>query len=53
MERWTGRHAVVYGDCGECIARSIACVYRAAGWRHKEVELAAHELHQLLDQVSA
>jgi hypothetical protein len=27
----------------------IACVYRAAEWRHKRVELAAHELLQLLD----
>ncbi|NEA36568.1 hypothetical protein [Streptomyces sp. SID13031] len=27
----------------------IACVYRAAEWRHKEIELAAHELLQLLD----
>ena len=28
----------------------IACVYRAAEWRHKEVELAAHELLQELDR---
>jgi hypothetical protein len=27
----------------------IACQYRAAEWRHKQVELAAHELLQLLD----
>ncbi len=27
----------------------IACVYRAAEWRHKKVELAAHELLQRLD----
>jgi hypothetical protein len=27
----------------------IACVYRAAEWRHKKVELADHELLQLLD----
>jgi hypothetical protein len=27
----------------------IACHYRAAEWGHKEVELAVHELLQLLD----
>jgi hypothetical protein len=27
----------------------IACHYRAAQWRHKDIELAAHELLQLLD----
>jgi len=27
----------------------IACVYRAAEWDHKEVELAAHRLLQRLD----
>jgi hypothetical protein len=31
----------------------IACVYRAAQWRHKQVELAAHELLQYLDGHSA
>ncbi len=31
----------------------IACHYRAAEWRHKEIELAAHELLQRLDAVSA
>lgn len=31
----------------------IACVYRASEWRHKDIELAAHELLQYLDQVSA
>jgi hypothetical protein len=31
----------------------IACVYRAAEWRHKDVELAAHELLQHLDSTSA
>ena len=46
-------HAV-YGDLRR-IHRSalIACVYRAAEWRHKEIELAAHELLQLLDSTSA
>ena len=44
------RYAFVYGDFRR-VHRSgiIACHYRAAEWRHKEVELAAHELLQLLD----
>ena len=29
----------------------IACVYRASEWRHKAVELAAHDLLQHLDSV--
>ena len=47
------RHAFVYGDFRR-IHRSglIACQYRAAEWRHKAVELAAHELLQLLDETS-
>src|SRR5688500_3679979 len=48
------RHAFVYGDFRR-VHRSglIACVYRAAEWRHKEVELAAHRLLQHLDATSA
>ena len=48
-----GRHAFVYGDFKR-IHRTglIACVYRASGWRHKEIELAAHALLQLLDKKS-
>ena len=48
------RYAFVYGDFRR-IHRSglIACVYRAAEWRHKGVELAAHDLLQHLDQVSS
>lgn len=44
------RYAFVYGDFRR-VHRSalIACVYRAAEWRHKGVELAAHELLQRLD----
>jgi hypothetical protein len=44
------RYAFVYGDLRR-VHRSglIACVYRAAEWRHKAVELAAHELLQRLD----
>ena len=47
------RHAFVYGDFRR-VHRSglIACVYRAAEWRHKAVELAAHDLLQRLDAVS-
>ena len=29
-----------------------SCQYRAAEWRHKEVELAAHDLLQRLDRRS-
>ena len=48
------RYAFVYGDLRR-LHRSglIACHYRAAEWRHKEIELAAHELLQLLDRKSA
>ncbi len=44
------RYAFVYGDFRR-VHRSglIACHYRAAEWRHKEIELAAHDLLQLLD----
>lgn len=44
------RYAFVYGDFRR-IHRSglIACVYRASEWRHKQVELAAHDLLQRLD----
>jgi hypothetical protein len=48
------RYAFVYGDFRR-LHRSglIACVYRAAEWRHKAVELAAHDLLQHLDGTSA
>ena len=44
------RYAFVYGDLRR-LHRSglIACVYRASEWRHKAVELAAHDLLQHLD----
>jgi hypothetical protein len=44
------RYAFVFGDFRR-IHRSglIACLYRAAEWRHKEIELAAHKLLQELD----
>ncbi|HKY13431.1 MAG TPA: hypothetical protein VJM33_00805 [Microthrixaceae bacterium] len=45
------RYAFVLGDFRR-VHRSalIACVYRASEWRHKAVELAAHELLQRLDE---
>ena len=47
------RHAFVYGDFRRVHRTGlIACVYRASEWRHKEVELAAHDLLQLLDSTS-
>lgn len=47
------RYAFVCGDFRR-VHRSglIACVYRASEWRHKDVELAAHELLQQLDATS-
>jgi len=48
------RHAFVYGDFRRVHRTGlIACQYRAAEWRHKEIELVAHELLQLLDESSA
>ena len=47
------RYAFVYGDLRRVHRTGlIACVYRASEWRHKEVELAAHDLLQYLDSVS-
>jgi hypothetical protein len=44
------RYAFVYGDFRRLHRMGIiACHYRAAQWRHKEIELAAHELLQRLD----
>jgi hypothetical protein len=44
------RYGFVYGDFRRVHRTGlIACVYRAAEWRHKKVELAAHELLQALD----
>jgi hypothetical protein len=44
------RYAFVYGDFRRLHRMGlIACHYRAAEWRHKEIELAAHELLQYLD----
>jgi hypothetical protein len=47
------RYAFVYGDFRRIHRMGlIACMYRAAEWRHKDVELAAHELLQRLDRKS-
>jgi hypothetical protein len=44
------RYAFVYGDLRRVHRTGlIACVYRASEWRHKEIELAAHDLLQELD----
>ena len=48
------RYAFVQGDFSRVHRTAlIACVYRASEWRHKDVELAAHDLLQLLDRTSA
>ena len=48
------RYAFVYGDFRRVHRMAlIASVYRAAEWRHKEIELAAHDLLQLLDATIA
>jgi hypothetical protein len=45
-----GRYAFVYGDLRRLHRTGlIACVYRAAEWRHKQVERAAYDLLQYLD----
>jgi hypothetical protein len=44
------RYAFAYGDFRRVHRMGlIACHYRAAEWRHKDIELAAHELLQYLD----
>jgi hypothetical protein len=47
------RYAFVYGDFRRVHRMGIiACLYRAAEWRHKEIELAAHDLLQRLDKLT-
>lgn len=49
-EQTKARYAFVYGDFRRVHRTGlIACQYRAAEWRHKEIELVAH---QLLDRKS-
>jgi hypothetical protein len=47
------RYAFAYGDLRR-VHRSglIACVYRAAEWRHKKIERTAYDLLQHLDRVA-
>jgi hypothetical protein len=48
-----GRYAFVYGDFTRVHRTGlIACVYRASEWRHKDIELAAHDLLQRLDKLA-
>jgi len=48
------RYGFVYGDFRRVHRTAlIACHYRAAEWRHKEIELAAHDLLQHLDDTSS
>jgi hypothetical protein len=48
------RYGFVFGDFRRLHRMGlIACQYRAAEWGHKEVELAAHELLQHLDETKA
>jgi hypothetical protein len=48
------RYAFVYGDFRRIHRMGIiACMYRAAEWRHKDVELAAHNLLQRLDKLAS
>ena len=52
-EETKGRYAFVYGDFRRVHRTGlIACHYRAAEWRHKEIELDAHDLLQRLDKRS-
>ena len=48
------RYAFVFGDFRR-LHRSglIACLYRAAEWRHKDVERVAYRLLQELDKATA
>jgi len=48
------RYAFGFGDFRRVHRTGlIACVYRASEWRHKDVELAAHDLLQLLDKATS
>jgi hypothetical protein len=52
-EETKARYAFVYGDFRRLHRTGlIACLYRAAEWRHKEVERAAYDLLQELDETS-
>ena len=50
-EETKARYAFVFGDFRRIHRTGIIAVhFRAAEWRHKDVELAAHELLQILDR---
>ena len=52
-EETKARYAFVYGDFRRLHRTGlIACVYRASEWRHKAIELAAHDLLQYLDEAT-
>lgn len=47
------RYGFVFGDFRRLHRMGlVACQYRAAEWRHKDIELAAHDLLQHLDETS-
>jgi hypothetical protein len=47
------RYAFVYGDFRRLHRSALmACIYRAAEWHHKQIELAAHDLLQELDRAA-
>ncbi|MCW2687606.1 MAG: hypothetical protein JWR37_2496 [Mycobacterium sp.] len=53
-EHTKARYAFIYGDFQRLHRTGlIACVYRASEWRHKEIELAAHDLLQYLDSTTS
>ena len=50
-DKTKARYAFVFGDFRRIHRTGIIAVhFRAAEWRHKQVELAAHELLQILDK---
>jgi hypothetical protein len=50
-DRTKARYAFVFGDFRRLHRTGlIACVFRASQWRHKAIELAAHDLLQELDR---
>lgn len=50
-ENTKARYAFGFGDFRRVHRMGIiACLYRAAEWDHKEIELAAHRLLQYLDK---
>ena len=53
-DRTKARYAFVFGDFRRIHRMGlISCYYRAAEWRHTAIYLAAHDLLQHLDGVSA